>query len=96
MADIYVTKLANILNKYAQGNSCMILNSKGERLAGCGDFYILNFSQGKWRVRTHECGQFFTDVRFDTEREACIHLLKLTDDDYHLAKYIREFEEAIA
>lgn len=48
------------------------------------------------KVRKNVAGsQANGENKFDTEREACVKFIEITDKYYHLSKYLGEFQEEI-
>ena len=93
----YIEKLIQILNKNV-GNSGLycISNDKDKIIAGQGaaEFVLRPHKDGGWRVLVQEGGRgdIYEDYHFKTEREACIKFIEITDEYYHLSKYLHEFE----
>ena len=58
-----------------------------------GGFEIIYLKDG-CHVRETEFAHpdVYQDVKCNSEREACIEFLKMSDDEFHLASHIPEFE----
>ena len=54
---------------------------------------INNLTIGGWRVYIQEFGRgnIYEEYIFKDEREACIKFIEITDEYYHLSKYLSEF-----
>ncbi len=91
---MYLEQLADLLkeNNISKG-MCAVVDKNNNLLAGMrGGCYELRF-KGKWIVRLVEFGRgyVYDEKFFDTEREACIGFLQMSDEDFHLASHIPEF-----
>lgn len=96
MATDLLKRLSQLMiDKVPEKTDYRISGADGERIGGNGDFYNLVY-RGSWEVYTHERGTIYKKQKCKDERDACIQFLKMTDDEYHLAKYISEFKEATA
>ena len=97
--EMYLEKLAKLLkNNNISDGMCSVVDKDNNLLAGMrGGCYELFFKE-KWLVRLIEFGRGYVyDEKFcNTEREACIEFLKMSDEDFHLASHIPEFEEKAA
>ncbi len=91
---MYIEKLADLLkNNNVSKMMCSVTDKKNNLLAGTrGGCYNLQFKD-KWIVRLIEFGRgdIYEEKRCNTEQEACIEFLKMSDPDLHLASHIPEF-----
>ena len=93
----YINKLVQILDKNAVniGLYC-ISNDKDKIIAGeaAAEFFLCPHKKGGWRVYLMEFGRgvIYQDYHLDTEREACIKFIEISECYYHLSKYLNEFE----
>ena len=75
-----------------------IYNESGKRIAGVPDSgFQLEYKSG-WHVYLSDSyrGGVWADEAYSTLREACIAFLKRSDEYFHLASHIPEFEEQAA
>ena len=93
----YIQRLAEIaIKELGNKKTYCIRNADYKILAGQAacEFYLRPHKSGGWQVFTQELGRGFIyeDYHFKTEREACIKFIEITDEYYHLSKYLNEFE----
>ena len=94
----YANKLADILTKeFGDKRSYCIRNADDKVITGNTDnsYCIEPRKKGGWRVFIQEPGRgnVYEDYHLDTEREACVKFIEMTKDEYHLSKYLSEFEK---
>ena len=92
----YVERLAEIATKeIPKGETYCISNSEDKIIAGLGapEFALRPNKNGGWRVLVQEGGRgtIYEEYIFKDEREACIKFIEITDEYYHLSKYLSEF-----
>ena len=93
----YVEKLAQIIDKYAKSKGLYcILNHENKIIAGeaAAEFFLCPNKADGWRVYLQEFGRgdIYKDYYFKTEREACRKFIEISEEYYHLSKYLSEFE----
>lgn len=94
----YVERLGELLTKtFGDRESYCVFDENGKMIAGsgCYSFCIEPCKTGGWRVISEEPGRgvVYKDYHLDTEREACIKFLEMTDKYYHLGNHVRDFQE---
>ena len=93
----YLQRLAQITTKEL-GNKefYCIRDSEYKILAGQAacEFYLRPDKTGNWQVLIQEGGRgdVYEDYHFKTEREACKKFIEISEEYYHLSKYLSEFE----
>ena len=93
----YIQRLAEIAKKeIGDRETYCISNNEDKIIAGNAacEFFLRPYKNGGWHVVIQELGRGFIyeDYHFKTEREACIKFIEITDEYYHLSKYLSEFE----
>ena len=92
----YVQKLARIVSeKIGNKGVYCIHDSTGKLIAGqgAGGNCLSPDKNGGWRVFIQELARadIYEDYHLETEREACIKFIEITEDKYHLSKYLSVF-----
>ena len=93
----YIQRLAGIAEKINDDDYCIRDDHNSViagDAAGC-TFYIRPHKSGGWQVFCQEParGTIYEDYHLATEREACVKFIEMTEDYYHLGKYLGEFKE---
>ena len=94
----YIQRLAEIATKELGDRRLYCIRDAANKIIA-GDvaceFYIRPCKAGGWQVFLQEFGRgvIYQDYRLSTEREACIKFIEITEDEYHLGKYLSEFDE---
>ena len=59
------------------------------------EYFMRPLKNGSWWVALQEFGRgdIYEEYHVNTEREACIKFIEMTDEYYHLSKYLGEFKE---
>ena len=94
----YVQKLAKIADdELGDRHLYCIRDAANNVIAGdtACECYLRPDKSGGWRVFLQEFGRgvIYEDYHLNTEREACVKFIEMTEDYYHLGKYLSEFEE---
>ena len=94
----YIQRLAEITTKELSDDDYCVRDAFNTVIAGDAaacTFCIRPHKSSGWQVFCHEParGLIYQDYHLDTEREACIKFIEMTDRYYHLSKYLGEFEE---
>ena len=96
-SDIYLRRLAQILiEEIPEKKGYWIIGSDGKTIVGETNFFNIEPDGEKWKVYFQERGIVFESYICQTEREACIKFIEMTEDEYHLSKYLGEFQEKAA
>ena len=92
----YVEKLAQILTQEIGDDTYCISNIEDKIIAGEADYeyFLRPYKNDYWRVGFKELGRgiVYEDYHFKTEREACRKFIEISEEYYHLSKYLSEFE----
>jgi len=92
----YIQRLAEITHKELSDRRAYCINNSNDKIiagnAAC-EYFLRPHKNGGWRVGFQELGRgiVYEDYHFKTEREACIKFIEISEDDYHLSKYLSEF-----
>ena len=95
----YIKRLAEITSQcLTHGELYCISDANDKIIAGAAacEFEIRPYQAGGWLVSLHEFGRstVYEEYYLNTEREACIKFIELTEDEYHLSGYLSEFNKS--
>ncbi len=94
MPDAYLRRLVKLLEeKTPEKKSYWIIGSDGKTIAGEADFFNIEPEGKIWKVYFQERGTIYESYLCQTECEACVKFIEMTEDEYHLSEYLDEFEE---
>lgn len=91
---MFLNKLISLLTKaHISAGMYAIYDKNNNLLAGRHGRGLQLDYHGGWRVRDIEesRGNVYYEKVCNSEREACIEFLKMSDDELHLASHIPEF-----
>ena len=93
-----IARLAEITRKELDEDELYCIRDANDKvIAGMPvcEYAIEPHKKGGWRVFLREAGRgnVYEDYHFDTEHEACVKFIEMTEDEYHLSRYLSEFEE---
>ena len=93
-SDVYLRRLAQILKeKVPEKKGYWIIGSDDKTIVGETDFFNIEPDGKNWKVYFQERGTVYKSYTCQTEREACVKFIEMTEDEYHLSRYLSEFEE---
>ena len=91
----YVERLAEIATQEIEKGETYCISNEEKIIAGQAacEFVLRPNKNGGWRVYIQEFGRgnIYEEYIFKDEREACIKFIEITDEYYHLSKYLSEF-----
>jgi len=94
----YVQRLAEIAVKELGDRHLYCISDENDNIiAGNGacECYLRPARTGGWHAVIQEFGRgtIYEDHQLNTEREACVKFIEMTEEYYHLSNYLSEFEE---